>query len=104
MLGVATFNGAAGARICRRRDPGRQVNTPVLLGNADVYEVWRSGKLVESGHHGRVRFRRSDQHLLFGCIALVEPEAAGGMPAPAASTLHAATRRPTMRSAPRWMR
>jgi chorismate lyase / 3-hydroxybenzoate synthase len=97
VLGVATFDpapcsggGAAGI-------PVAQVPTPVLIGTADVHEVWRCGEPAESGERNRVRFRRSDQ-LLFGCIAVPEAEApeaaapAGASGAAAASSaLHAVT-------------
>jgi hypothetical protein len=63
-----------------------QVRTPVLGGSADVCEVWRCGESLESGQHGRVRFRRSDQ-LLFGSIAVAEKD----LPGPPHATLHAAT-------------
>ncbi len=90
VLGVAAFNGppATGAG----EIPVAEVNTPVLLGTANVYEVWRSGQPAESGRRNRVRFRRSE-NLLFGCIALAEAEVMGELPAePAApSALHAAT-------------
>jgi enamine deaminase RidA (YjgF/YER057c/UK114 family) len=90
VLGVAAFNGppATGAG----EIPVAEVNTPVLLGTANVYEVWRSGQPAESGQRNRVRFRRSE-NLLFGCIALAESEVAGDLrAAPAAcSALHAVT-------------
>ena len=87
MLGVATFDGAPWTRRPRATDTRRAGRTPVLGGNADVCEVWRCGKSLESGHHGRVRFRRSDQ-LLFGSIAVAEKDRP---PAPPHATLHAAT-------------
>jgi chorismate lyase / 3-hydroxybenzoate synthase len=100
VLGVASFNrvpanGSAAAEV-----PVAQVSTPVLLGSADLYEVWRSGEPAASGRRNRVRFRHSEQ-LLFGCIALEEAEvaraaaavagAAEADTAPAPSALHTAT-------------
>ncbi len=97
VLGVATFDPApprAGGG--STEIPVAQVATPVLLGTADVHEVWRCGGPAESGQRNRVRFRHSEQ-LLFGCIAVPESqpsgtEAAPGAPGAAApSALHAAT-------------
>ena len=94
VLGVATFSGppAPAPGTGAGEIPVAEVNTPVLLGTADVYEVWRSGQPAESGRRNRVHFRRTE-NLLFGCIALAESEIAGDLPAaPAApSALHAAT-------------
>jgi chorismate lyase / 3-hydroxybenzoate synthase len=86
VLGVATFDGAALHGSAAGDTPVAQVSTPVLGGNADVCEVWRCGESLESGQHGRVRFRRSDE-LLFGSIAVAEKE----LPGPPHATLHAAT-------------
>ncbi len=92
VLGVASFSGPPAPAPGGVEIPIAEVNTPLLLGTADVYEVWRSGQPTESGRRNRVRFRRSEK-LLFGCIALAEAEVAGARPlAPAApSPLHAAT-------------
>ncbi len=89
VLGVATFSGPPAPSPGAGEIPVAQVNTPLLLGTADVYEVWRSGAPAESGRRNRVRFRRSE-NLLFGCIALAESEVAPATPA-APSALHAAT-------------
>ena len=80
VLGVATYNGPPAPAPGSGEIPVAEVNTPLLLGTADVYEVWRSGLPAESGRRNRVRFRRSE-NLLFGCIALAEWEVAGGAPA-----------------------
>ena len=88
VLGVATFNGPPAPAPGSGEIPVAEVNTPLLLGTADVYEVWRSGQPAKSGQRNRVRFRRSE-NLLFGCIALAESEIAAGRAAP--SALHAAT-------------
>ena len=92
VLGVAAFNGPPAPIAEAGEIPVAEVNTPLLLGTADVYEVWRSGLPAESGRRNRVRFRRSE-NLLFGCVALAESEIAPAMHAgPAApSALHAAT-------------
>jgi len=96
VLGVATFNGPPAPALGSDEIPGEipvaEVNTPLLLGTADVYEVWRGGLPVESGRRNRVRFRRSE-NLLFGCIALAESEIAPATPAgrAAPSALHTAT-------------
>lgn len=92
VLGVASFNGPPAPSPDAPEIPVAEVNTPVLLGTADVYEVWRSGQPAQSGRRNRVHFRRSE-NLLFGCIALAESEVAPARPdAPAApSALHAAT-------------
>jgi chorismate lyase/3-hydroxybenzoate synthase len=86
VLGVATFSGAPLADPDPADAPVAQVRTAVLCGNADVCEVWRCGEPLDSGQHGRVRFRRSEA-LLFGSIA-VDEEALAGEPQ---STLHTAT-------------
>jgi enamine deaminase RidA (YjgF/YER057c/UK114 family) len=92
VLGVATFSGPPAPALPGGEIPVAEVNTPVLLGTAHVYEVWRSGQPAESGRRNRVRFRRSE-NLLFGCIALAESEVARAGPAAPAdhSALHAAT-------------
>lgn len=95
VLGVATFNREPAGPAASGEIPVAQVNIPVLLGTADIYEVWRSGQPAESGHRNRVRFRRSE-NLLFGCIAVAESELCGEQDreaggAQARSTLHAAT-------------
>jgi len=93
VLGVATFNGPPAPAPGSGEIPVAEVNTPLLLGTADVYEVWRSGLPAESGQRNRVRFRRSE-NLLFGCIALAESEIAPAGPrgsAAAPSALQAAT-------------
>ena len=77
VLGVATFDPAPLPACGSTEIPVAQVATPVLLGTADVREVWRCGGPAESGQRNRVRFRRSES-LLFGCIAVPEgsvPEA-----------------------------
>jgi chorismate lyase / 3-hydroxybenzoate synthase len=89
VLGVATFSGPPAPVLPGTEIPVAEVNTPVLLGTAHVYEVWRSGQPAESGRRNRVRFRRSE-NLLFGCIALAESEVTGTDPA-AHSALHTAT-------------
>jgi chorismate lyase / 3-hydroxybenzoate synthase len=92
VLGVATFSRPSAAAAGSGAIPVAHIDMPVLLGTADLYEVWRSGEPVESGSRNRVRFRHSDQ-LLFGCIALAEqdiaPETLARESAP--SPLHAAT-------------
>ena len=93
VLGVATFGGPPAPAPGAGEIPVAEVNTPLLLGTADVCEVWRSGAPAESGRRNRVRFRRSE-NLLFGCIALAESEIAPAMaagPAAAPSALQAAT-------------
>jgi chorismate lyase / 3-hydroxybenzoate synthase len=82
VLGVATFDPTPQPAGGAAEIPVAQVATRVLLGTADVHEVWRCGEPAESGQHSRVHFRRSET-LLFGCIAVPE--------ARAASALHAAT-------------
>jgi chorismate lyase/3-hydroxybenzoate synthase len=89
VLGVAAFSGPPAPALPGTEIPVAEVNTPVLLGTAHVYEVWRSGQPAESGRRNRVRFRRSE-NLLFGCIALAESEVTGTDPA-AHSALHTAT-------------
>ena len=92
VLGVAAFSGPPAPAPGSGEIPVAEVHTPLLLGTADVCEVWRSGQPAESGRRNRVRFRRSE-NLLFGCIALAESEIAPAMPrGPAApSPLQAAT-------------
>jgi chorismate lyase / 3-hydroxybenzoate synthase len=96
VLGVATFDPAPPRCGGAADIPVAQVATPVLLGTADVHEVWRCGEPAESGQRNRVRFRRSE-NVLFGCIAVPETEAPLAEPAAASpgaatpSALHAAT-------------
>jgi len=92
VLGVASFSAPPAAAPGAAEIPVAEVNMPVLLGTADVYEVWRSGQPAESGRRHRVRFRRSEK-LLFGCIAVAESDVAAEPSAAAAapSALHAAT-------------
>jgi len=92
VLGVATFSGPVAQAPTAGEIPVAEVNTPVLLGTANVYEVWRSGQPAESGRRNRVHFRRSE-NLLFGCIALAESEIASAPTATqgAPSALHLAT-------------
>jgi chorismate lyase / 3-hydroxybenzoate synthase len=96
VLGVATFDPAPRTCAGSAEIPVAQVATPVLLGTADVHEVWRCDEPAESGQRNRVRFRRSE-HVLFGCIAVPEAEAPGAEAAAGArgtaapSALHAAT-------------
>jgi chorismate lyase / 3-hydroxybenzoate synthase len=81
VLGVATFAPAPQPPGDVAGIPVAQVAARVLLGSADVHEVWRCGQSAQSGQHNGVRFRRSD-NLLFGCIAVAETGAV---------ELHAAT-------------
>jgi chorismate lyase / 3-hydroxybenzoate synthase len=74
VLGVAAFDGSPALA---EDIPVAHVHTPVL--GSKVCEVWRTGQRIQSGHYGRVRFRRTDE-LLFGSISLTE-----------AAGLHAAT-------------
>ncbi|HEX4619562.1 MAG TPA: hypothetical protein VH135_07505 [Steroidobacteraceae bacterium] len=89
VLGVAAFRGPPAATPGAGEIPVAEINTPALLGTADVYEVWRSDQPAESGRRNRVRFRHSE-NLLFGCITLAESEI-GAEPSVAHSALHAAT-------------
>jgi chorismate lyase / 3-hydroxybenzoate synthase len=75
VLGVATFNGSSLAASLRSEGevPIARVCTEVLAGAEGVCEVWRCGQRAQSGRHGRVRFRRTEQ-MLFGCIAVPESE------------------------------
>ncbi len=77
VLGIAAFRGppAPAAASGAGEIPVAEVNMPLLLGTADVCEVWRSARPVESGRRARVHFRRSES-LLFGCIALDESQGA----------------------------
>jgi chorismate lyase / 3-hydroxybenzoate synthase len=78
VLGVATFDGAAAAGDAHD-DPSiplAQVGTQLLAPAQQLCEVWRCGQAAESGTHGQVRFRRSED-LLFGCIALHESAVSG---------------------------
>jgi chorismate lyase / 3-hydroxybenzoate synthase len=96
VLGVATFYGDADPRGAPRDSeiPLARVATQVLAPSGRVCEVWRCGQPAESGRHGRVHFRRTEE-MLFGCIALNETEgratAAGEPGAFSPRGLHAAT-------------
>lgn len=92
VLGVASFVRPPAPAAGSGEIPVAEVNMPLLLGTADVYEVWRSGRPAESGRRNRVHFRRSE-NLLFGCIALAESDIPRGTPTGpgASSALHAAT-------------
>jgi chorismate lyase/3-hydroxybenzoate synthase len=91
VLGIATFNGTPALAAGAAGIPIAQVNTPVLPGEMHLYEVWSSGQPAESGHHSRVRFRRTEE-MLFGCIAVAEKGRAEPQTQDAATlTLHEAT-------------
>ena len=51
--------------------PLAEINTPVLGESADLCEIWRTQRPIESGRRARVRYRRDD-HVLFGCISVPE--------------------------------
>ena len=92
VLGIAAFSGppSLGAASGAGGIPVAEVAMPLLLGDADVFEVWRSEQPVETGERNRVRFRRTES-LLFGCIALAESEIGPGGPAAEGGSLQAAT-------------
>jgi len=75
VLGIAAFSGPPATSAAPGADaiPVAEVAMPLLLGSADVCEVWRSEQPVETGERNRVRFRRTET-LLFGCIALAESQ------------------------------
>ena len=88
VLGIASFSRPPVSTPGAGEIPVAKVNMPVLLGTADVYEVWRADQPAESGSRDRVRFRRSE-NLLFGCIAVAESDIAALPASP--SPLHTAT-------------
>jgi chorismate lyase / 3-hydroxybenzoate synthase len=88
VLGIASFSAPPAASAPSASEiPVAEINMPLLLGTADVCEVWRTEPPVESGQRNRVRFRRSET-LLFGCIALAESQIA---PVDGSSALATAT-------------
>jgi enamine deaminase RidA (YjgF/YER057c/UK114 family) len=57
--------------------PVAEIHTPVLGGSADLCEIWRTRRPIESGQRARVRYRRDD-NVLFGCISVSETTATSG--------------------------
>jgi enamine deaminase RidA (YjgF/YER057c/UK114 family) len=74
VLGVAAFDAAAPAPP-RADVPLINVQTPVLGGNTQRYEVWRSAHDAQSGVRGRIQYRRADG-LLFGRVSIAESDVA----------------------------
>src|SRR4029077_493093 len=70
VLGVVTFDEPPSA-LNGTDVPVAEIRTPVLEGNSDICEIWRTARRVESGQRARVRYRR-DENVLFGCIEVPE--------------------------------
>jgi chorismate lyase / 3-hydroxybenzoate synthase len=70
--------------------PATRVMLPVLNGGDGTVEVWRLAGPMQSGIHGRVRYRRSAQ-LLFASLNIAEEEFAGSPPPTGHSALWGAT-------------
>jgi chorismate lyase / 3-hydroxybenzoate synthase len=95
VLGVVTFNEPPPG-LNATDLPVAEIRTPVLEGNTDICEIWRTAGRIESGQRARVRYRR-DENVLFGCIEVPEvaevPEAPQNDPRTGdpRTALHAAT-------------
>ncbi|SIQ61328.1 Enamine deaminase RidA, house cleaning of reactive enamine intermediates, YjgF/YER057c/UK114 family [Aromatoleum tolulyticum] len=70
VLGVAIL-GDGEAGFVPSGVPLARVATPVLAGPQSMCEVWRAGRPVRAGAHGRVRYRCTES-MLFGAIELDE--------------------------------
>ncbi len=70
VLGVVTYDDPPSS-LHGTDVPVAEISTPVLGGNPDICEIWKSLRPVESGQRARVRYRR-DENVLFGCIAVPE--------------------------------
>jgi chorismate lyase/3-hydroxybenzoate synthase len=73
VLGVAAFDAATSSLPCGDV-PLIHVQTPVLGGNAQRYEVWRSAH-GQSGTRGRIQYRRNGE-LVFGRLSIAESDVA----------------------------
>lgn len=71
VLGVATFDGQSAPALPGSDIPVAEIRTPVLGSSDGVLEIWRTQRPVETGQHGRVRYRH-DGKMLFGCISVEE--------------------------------
>jgi chorismate lyase / 3-hydroxybenzoate synthase len=80
VLGVATFDSTFPASLAAREIPVANIKTPVIGAGAEVCEIWRTRRRVESGQQARVHYRHCGE-VLFGCISVPET----------AASLHTAT-------------
>jgi chorismate lyase / 3-hydroxybenzoate synthase len=90
VLGVAAFDGRPPRALSSSDIPVAEVRTPVLGSTDTLCEIWRTQRPVESGQHGRVRYRH-DGRILFGCISVEESIAQDDASGAADSALHNAT-------------
>jgi enamine deaminase RidA (YjgF/YER057c/UK114 family) len=72
VLGIAAFDAAAPSPPSAEV-PLINVQMPVLGGNTQRYEVWRSAHDAQSGTRGRIQYRRADG-LLFGRLSIAESD------------------------------
>jgi chorismate lyase/3-hydroxybenzoate synthase len=89
VLGVATFDDTP-AVLHAADVPVAEIGIALLGASANVCEVWRTQRHVESGQRARVRYRR-DNDVLFGCITLPETDVMPLVGGVNRSALHAAT-------------
>ena len=87
VLGIASFDASMASPGCADV-PFINVQTPVLGGNVERYEVWRGAEDAHAGTRGRIQYRR-DGSLVFGRISIAEGDF-GGVAAPS-SALQRAT-------------
>jgi chorismate lyase / 3-hydroxybenzoate synthase len=71
--------------------PDAQVMMPVLAGHDGSVEVWRLAGPMQSGHHGRVQYRRNER-MLFATLRVAEQEFAVPQADRSAGALRGATR------------
>jgi len=92
VLGVVTFDEPPSS-LNGTDVPVAEIRTPVLEGNPQICEIWRTPGRIESGQRARVRYRR-DENVLFGCIEVPEVDVLPAVDSRTAenhTALHAAT-------------
>jgi chorismate lyase / 3-hydroxybenzoate synthase len=75
VLGIASFD-ATGPSPGSTDVPFINVQTPVLGGNVERYEVWRGANGAQTGTRGRIQYRR-DGGLVFGRLSIAEGDFGG---------------------------
>jgi chorismate lyase / 3-hydroxybenzoate synthase len=91
ILGAICFGGAAEPYGPAPEDvPLARVGAPVLAAQPGIVELWRVRGPIQSGRHGRVRYRRHGQ-LLFACLQVAEHEFQPATGDPRGDTLWHAT-------------
>ena len=93
VLAVVRFDGSGDAPSLDGL-PLTEVNVPVLAADGGAAEVWRLAGPMQSGQHGRVRYRHNGR-LLFASLTICEAEFARGDDDAAAGDAAGALRRAT---------